>query len=236
VIRVRLAGVVVAIAVVGLSIPLAYAESPDWVVIEYGEIVDRREPTHSGEPVGVLLDRLDGRSIPEPGEREGDRLAHTLLDAPMERYAFVLPDALDALRGASARPFVELAWRWAEGERQPAWVELLRARRYVVDSDGSGHVRVFAPLDGPQENDVSLAARLAWERGRSVLRQALRSVRRLEAPEGRLDVEIYPWVHRPERTSFLLGTRPYRVELDPSDDFASPLAFDPTTWTEFLES
>jgi len=47
---------------------------PPWLRVEYGALLDRRRLTHSGEPVGALLNRLGGRPFPSPGERAEDAL------------------------------------------------------------------------------------------------------------------------------------------------------------------
>ncbi|HEX5043277.1 MAG TPA: hypothetical protein VFV75_10250, partial [Candidatus Polarisedimenticolaceae bacterium] len=69
---VALAGAL-AIALLALA-----ADAPgDWITVEYGALLDRRELTHSGEPVGMLLGRA------------GDARAEALLEPVLERYAFV---------------------------------------------------------------------------------------------------------------------------------------------------
>ena len=222
------------------ALPVASARSrtatAEWVTVDYGEIVDRRQPTHSGEPVGVLIDRLDGRILPRPGERPQDRLDHSLLDPWTEPYAFVLVDAIEALDGAPDRPYAELAWRWSEGEAQPAWVELLRARRYVVETDGSGRVRAFLPVPGDPPRDPDDAAKAAWDDAWPILRHVLETVRREQAPDGAVRVEAYPYLHRPERSAFLLGMRPLRFEVDADVDPPPVPALALEPWTEFLES
>lgn len=75
--------------------------STGWVDVGYGSLVDRRELTHSSEPVGSLLDRLGGRPFPATvGDRPGDAATHRLLDPILEPHAFVLSDVLDTLGAA----------------------------------------------------------------------------------------------------------------------------------------
>jgi len=229
-----------ALALVGWwlgAVAPAASEPPAWVAIDYAEIVDRRQPTHSGEPVGVLLDRLDGRPAPDPGERSRDALDHTLLEPWLEPYAFVLPDVLESLTGAPARPFAEPAWRWSEGEAQPAWVELLRARRYVVESDGAGEVRVFAPRTDAAERDPEAAARAAWERAWPVLRHPIAVLLAERGDRARpLSVRVYAYAHRPERTSFLLGLRPHVVAIGDDAPAVARPPLDLDAWASFLAS
>jgi len=198
---------------------------PDWLVVDYGRLVDREALTPSGEPLGIVLDRLDGRPRPGAGERgrERDRLDHVLVDPLLEPYAFVLPDALDALAGAPDPPMVEIGRLWAAGEAQPAWAALLRARRYLVESDGRGHLRAFLPFRGAGREGVpglasGAAAEAAFRDAWPVLRHVLAAERRrLAAGNGGdpppLTVEVHPYVARPEATTFLLGTARRVIEV-----------------------
>ena len=116
-----------------------------WVRVDYGALIDGRRLTHSGEPVGVLLSRL--------AQGPGDALAYRLLDPILELYAFVLPDALDTLGPPHDPPWVEAGPLWESGEAQPAWVELARARRFLLESDGSGHLRACLPASSLEAVD-----------------------------------------------------------------------------------
>ena len=73
-----------------------------------------------------------------------------LLDPLLEPYAFVLPDALDSLSPTRGKFHAEIGSLWQPGAAQPAWVELLRARRFVVESDGGG---ADAPLSALGRGD-----------------------------------------------------------------------------------
>ena len=123
--------------VILISASSTFAAAPDtWVEIHYGAIVDGRRLSHSGESVESLLENLGGRPLPAPGERPADALAYRLLDPLLEPYAFVLSDALDSLGPAPDPPMVEVGHLYIPGARQPAWAELLRSRRWIVESDG----------------------------------------------------------------------------------------------------
>ncbi|HKQ61412.1 MAG TPA: hypothetical protein VJS92_08965, partial [Candidatus Polarisedimenticolaceae bacterium] len=96
---------------------LAAAKPPasGWLEVDYGELVDRRELSHSGESVGALLRQLGGRA---PGTRESnpaDYLAHSLLEPLVEPYAFVLADAADTLAPLPDPPRVEVGALWLPG-------------------------------------------------------------------------------------------------------------------------
>ena len=203
------------------------SEPTGWLRIDYGALVDRRRLTHSGDPVGVVLDRLGGRPRPATGSRSMDALGYRLLDPLLEPYAFVLPDTLDAMAPPSDPPMVEVGGLWESGEPQPAWVELVRARRYTLESDGEGHLRACLPAsalealpDGgaPPPLDPVATAKAAWQEAWPVLRHALagersRLARRGGADAAILAVEVHAYRHVAARTSFVLGVAPYRVTV-----------------------
>jgi hypothetical protein len=222
---------IVVLGVLFLGLPGSLcADSDDvvaeWIEIDYGALVDRRQLSHSGEPVGLLLNRLGGRSLPPPGQRPDDRALHRLLDPLLEPYGFVLQDALDRLEPVADPPRFDVGSLWQPGAAQPAWVELVRARRYLAESDGSGRLRLCLPLPEAAQNPTAAfpddtsadAARSAFEAAWSIVRHLLAAEqRRLGADDSApptLELEVYAYLHHPARTTFVLGTRPYRFEVD----------------------
>jgi hypothetical protein len=201
----------------------ASAATPDWLVVDYSDVIDRRQLSHSGESVGALLGRLDGRPLPPPGERPQDFHAHRVLEPLLEPYAFVLPDALDSLAAVHPAPWTDVGSLWQPGEPQPAWVELLRARRYLVESDGAGGFRAILPWFGGRvgaagsETSSRAAAQSAWEGAWPVLRHVFAAEQRrlvragVERPA--LQVEVHAYRHYPERSEFRLGTEAEQVTL-----------------------
>ncbi|MDH3285281.1 MAG: hypothetical protein OEQ13_11115, partial [Acidobacteriota bacterium] len=195
----------------------------EWADIDYRVLVEPRQLSHSGEPVALLLDKLGGRPRPPAGQRRADAVHHSLLDPLLEPYAFVLTDALDTRGPLPERPLIELGALWAPGERQPAWVELLRSRRYVVESDGAGRVRVFVPLSPRTAASALLegsagAGRLAFEEAWPVLRHPLAALSSSVGDgQSPVSVEVHPYDHQPARTRFRVGLVPHVVELE---DFA----------------
>jgi hypothetical protein len=217
-----------ALAAVGIGIAAIAAFSPalaqdaakGWVVVDYGALLDTRKLTHSGDPVGAVLGRLGGAPRPPLAERSEAALAHRLLDPIVEPYAFVLPDALDSIARPADPPFVEVGGLWEAGAAQPAWVEIVRARRFVLESDGEGRIRAILPArsleatpfrDVPPSTDPVEAARDAWKDAWPVLRHALAG-ERLRRPSD-LAVSIYAYRHAPERSKFLLGTVPWTTTV-----------------------
>ena len=223
---IRGAGRIGRVAMAGIAVALAGSvvwASDDWIDVRYGDLVDARQLSHSGEPVGALLARLAGRSLPPPGGNAEDRLAHTLLEPLLEPYAFVLADAQDTLEPAV--PMVEIGRLWTAGGTEPAWVELLRARRFVVESDGRGRMRAFLPLanDADAARESAEAARAAYAAAWPVLRHVfaaeLTRLRREGAADPVVRVEARAYRHSPERTMFRLGRTAWVDEVrDPRPD------------------
>lgn len=204
--------------------------SPGWIEIDYGPLVDLERLAQSGESVRTLLRELDGRPL---GSTDDARVfaIHRLLEPVLERYAFVLPDAADTVEPAAQAPWVELAGLWERGEAQPAWVELLRARRTVLESDGAGRIRAFVPVAGTEALASRAAAERAWAEAWPVLRHPLAAERRRLARKGpgeapALEVTVHAYRHRPEATAFDLGVEPYRARVDATAPPPGRPAFD----------
>jgi hypothetical protein len=192
------------------------AGGAEWIEVDYSELVDRRQPTHSGASVGALLDELGGRGLPATAGGREDRVRHGLLDPLLEPYAYVLPDLIDSLAPVRDPPWVDVGGLWGPGEAQPAWAELLRARHYVVESDGAGNLRAFLPAAGDAA-DSRGAAQAAWAAAWPVLRHVVAAEQRRLA--GREDgptmvaVDAYAYAHARERSTFRLGVRPASLDV-----------------------
>jgi len=242
--KVTLAALLLCVA--AAATPLARAQQTDgWAVVDYAGLVDGRQMSHAGDPVGNLLEKLAGRPFPEPGQRPGDRALYALLEPLVEPYAFVLSDVLDTIEPPTTKPWIEIARLWEPGERQPAWVELLRARRYIVESDGAGTMRVVLPwqLTGdPRQVSTAAAAREAWDEAWPVLRHVFAAERRRLARDNEfptLNVRAYAYAHQAARSAFLLGQSAFAVTVDdtrstgdrPPLDLKALEAFLETGWT-----
>ena len=226
------------------ALELAAADEAGWITVDYAPLVDRRALSHSGESVGVLLARLAGRPLPAPGERPADRIAYGWLEPLVEPYGFALSDALDALDpGRRERPLVEVGSLWQPGEPQPAWVELLRARRFVVESDGAGSLRLALPWRGDTDParatiDSAQAARealaQAWPVVRHVLAAEARRLARAGGPAPALAVEVHAYRHEPQRSTFELGRAAERLVVDDFRPDGRQPPLDLGAWSDFL--
>lgn len=217
--KLRAAAGILGLAALSSAWAATESDSVRWVKVEYGALVDGRRLTHSGEPVGVLLSRL--------AQGPGDALAYRLLDPILEPYAFVLPDALDTLGPPHDPPWVEAGPLWESGEAQPAWVELARARRLLLESDGEGHLRACLPAsslesaraDGPSDaKDPVSVAKEAWDEAWPVLRHAVAGERRRLARQRggelpALDVEVHAYRHLVAQSAFDLGVAAWRTTV-----------------------
>ena len=223
--------------VLGVSCSQGFAQAPSgttWLDVDYRRIVDTRAITNSGEALGVVLDRIAaGRSSDSPDDYDAK-----LLHPHLEPYAFVLADALDATRKKVEPHWMEIGALWPPGSAQPAWVELLRSRRYLLESNGRGEIRAFLPLEVPADAPSGLSA---WNAAASVVSLALDAERRRLGEDLALEVTVYPYHHDMKRTRFRLGLDPYRFQYtgeDRSSDAGrsagTPL-FDLSTWKRFVQ-
>ena len=111
---------------------------------------------------------------------------------------------------------VEVGSLWEPGEAQPAWVELVRARRFVLESDGQGKLRACLPASSIE--DPVEAAKKAWGEAWPVLRHALAGERRRLARRGGgelppLDVEVHAYRHLMAKGEFELGVTAWRTKV-----------------------
>lgn len=228
----------IAIVAAASAFSLLGAEDRGWIDVDYSRLVDRRILAHNGEAVGSIVERLAAA----PDTMNPADLA--LVDPLLERYAFVLPDAIEALAGAPQLPMVELGWLWEPGEAGPAWVELLRSRRFLVESDGQGRLRVFLPVPqkrGPlpiSQRDSEEAAHSAWDAAWPVLRHVLAAERArlasLRGGETALQVSAYPYRHDPAHGRFSLGVVAHRVDVSDTRPRGDRPPLDLAAWTRFL--
>jgi hypothetical protein len=245
----RLAAVVlltVAAGTLSAAAPARDRPGAGWLVVDYSELIDRRLPSHSGESIGALLERLAGRPLPPPGQRPADHNAHVLLDPALERYAFVLSDALDSLGVFHTPPWIEVGSLWQPGEAQPAWVELLRARRYVVESDGTGNFRAILPWDHGSDDqavpaeDSAAAAGAAWDAAWPILRHVFAAERRRLSRGGEpfpeLAVEVHAFRHVPEHSVFQLGSGARHLTLADTRTYGRRPILDLEGLRAFLDS
>jgi len=221
------------------GLPFSAQLTEGWVEIDYSALIDQRVPSHSGEPVAELLRKLDGRPVPAAGQRPADRSSHSLLDPLVEPYAFILSDALDTLNPIADPPLIELAGLWQPGQRQPAWVELLRARRYVVESDGQGRMRLILPDPASASPGESPAAaerafEAAWPVVRHVFAGEQRRLSTERKPLPPITVDIYAYRHHAAGSLFLLGTEAHRVTVEETAPDGSRPPLDFSSLRDFL--
>lgn len=222
---------------------------PPWVSVNYRSLVDLRQPSHSGETVADLWVRLGGRTA--AGANPEDAAAHALLDPLLEPMAFVLPDVLDRFQGVPDKPLVEVGSLFPPGWPEPAWAELLRSRRFLIESDGEGGWRAFLPwIEGESRQDwdgskapsgePQEAARQAWDAAWPVIRHVLAAERRrLKAagkPDQPVQVAVFPYLHFPARGLFFLGTLPYQTTVRETAPPGNRPPLDTAAFKKFFEA
>ncbi len=137
---------VLCVLAIGITSPLQAADKRD-VRINYEALIDGKAMTHSGQPVSrelILIRTLNAQAQKDPKLTPllADRLG--LVEPYLEPLGILLDDALyQAEPNRAVTPLVEVAALYRVGGQQPAWVDLLRTRHYLVLSDGRGYVRVY---------------------------------------------------------------------------------------------
>src|SRR5208337_382504 len=108
----------------------------EMVRASYFEIVDPDTITTSGERLTTAL-----------SAGQYDSSAEALLD----RYSELLLIALEMIIGPGGSPHSPVTDMFPEGQREPAWVALIRSGRIFITTNGNSEVRVFLRGDDPQK-------------------------------------------------------------------------------------
>jgi|GEM_PF-2236436 hypothetical protein len=101
----------------------------------------------------------------------------------LEHFAFLLEDAVAETDSTQrSRHMVDCSAFFPEGNRQPAWVDLVRTKHFVVFSDGVGYVRIFLP---------GIDATTAWEQNYPAVRHIVNAIRKGQRGKTPLTIDCY---------------------------------------------
>lgn len=122
-----------------LSPPTVKHES-QWVRISYDDLVDKETITHSGQTIGVLLDKISKSKPPHPAGIFAE------LQPYLEPFNFICNDIVDSTKSGDVMPQLNVVADYPAGSRQPAWAALFREGRYQLFV-GDGKARLFLRIN-----------------------------------------------------------------------------------------
>lgn len=137
---------------------------------------------------------------------------NALIEPFLEPYAFLLQDALESENPAQLKnPLTEVADLFPYGEKQPAWANLLKTRRFFALSDGKGYARVFLPSRKSLQGNLS--AQKAYSENYGAVRHILNWLRE-STPGGQLSVDIYAYENDLQEQILSLGKTVHNLKIN----------------------
>jgi hypothetical protein len=134
-----------------------------------------------------------------------------LVEPFLEPYAFLLQDALEAENPTQLKnPLTEVGDLFPFGEKQPAWANLLKTRRYLALSDGKGYVRIFLP--GTISFQGNLNAKEAYSKNYGAVRHILNWLKE-SSTNKELNVDIYAYENDLTHQVLRLGKTPHSFRV-----------------------
>jgi hypothetical protein len=156
------------------------------VTISYHDLLDTEEIIRTGQK---LISALASRGL------RGAVQPH------VDKYSELLPAALEMMAGPDELAHSTVMDLFPGGEREPAWVALVRGGRLHISTDCKTHARVFLLGDDPQE---------AYLKHYSVVRHCLGVLAQMAEEE--LKVDVFAYQHEYE-TSELRLNREFSVSM-----------------------
>jgi hypothetical protein len=166
------------------------------VRISYDDLIDKGIFTHSGQTIGVLLDRISGANSSPPVEILSN------LQPYLEPFSFVCNEVVAAARPDDMTPYLNVTADYPAGSRQPAWAAIFREGRYQLFL-GNEKARLF--LKG--KNAAALFSQY-YGVVRHPLTQALGMV-----GADKMNVEVYAFENDYASRTMNLDLNPYVLEV-----------------------
>ncbi|MEI6632565.1 MAG: hypothetical protein WCP22_01970 [Chlamydiota bacterium] len=156
---------------------------PTWLSISYADLLDTHAIIRTGQNLGSALRDARLRNAVQPF---------------VDGYSQLLPASIEIAQGPDQTPCHSVLDFFTPGERQPAWVAILRGGRIHIVTDDKNHAKVFLLGDDPKQ---------AYSRNYSVVRHCLSMLSRLA--NGDLNVDVFAYHNDYARSELRLNTRPY---------------------------
>ena len=158
-------------------------EPPTWLTISYAGLLDTDSIIRTGQNLGSALRDARLRNAVQPF---------------VDGYSQLLPAAIEITQGPDQTPCHNVLDFFTPGERQPAWVAILRGGRVHIVTDDKNHAKVFLLGNDPKQ---------AYSQHYSVIRHCLSMLCGLG--NGDLNVDVFAYHNEYASSELKLNTKPY---------------------------
>ena len=172
-------------------------QKDNYVVIPYGNFVDKSIITHSGETVGEVIQKISDGNISLKG----------LLQPYLEPFSILCNDELENINNNNTfELFTNIVDHYPAGSEQPAWVSLFREGHFQLYYN-SNNIRIFLKGTSPER---------AFESFRSIIRHPIRDILKSEhfSPK---KITVYTFSNDYEATEIKLNQKPFLYKVSDID-------------------
>ena len=176
------------------SFDITFLENNDnWVTISYGEALDKKTITHSGETIGQVLKNNESLNFQDKA----------LLQEYLEPYSILCHDVLLSKNEPEKDPLINITAHYPVGSKQPAWVDLFREGRFQLFYN-SNLIRIFLKGDDPKSS---------FEEYKSIVKYSIQEV--LNSQQNAIEnIEIYVFNNNYKNQQIRFNTIPYVLPID----------------------
>ncbi len=166
-------------------------EPPTWLSISYANLLDTDSIIRTGQNLGSAL---------------GDAKLRNAVQPFVDSYSQLLPAVIEIVQGPDQIPCHNVLDFFPSGERQPAWVAILRGGRIHIVTDDKNHAKVFLLGDDPKQ---------AYSQNYSVIRHCLSML--CGIGNGNLNVDVFAYHNEYASSELRLNTKPYSFRANAFD-------------------
>jgi hypothetical protein len=134
--------------------PPSVKHDSQWVRISYDDLVNKETITHSGQTIGVHLDKVSKSNPSQPAGIFAE------LQPYLEPFNFICNDIVASIKSGDAMPYLNVVADYPAGSRQPAWATLFREGQYLLFV-GDKKARLF--LKGKSPVKLERGHRKRWK-------------------------------------------------------------------------
>jgi len=176
--------------------PKSVKHESQWVKISYDDLVDKETITHSGQNIGVLLDKISKSNPPQHAGIFAE------LQPYLEPFNFICNDIVVSTKSGDVLPQLNIVADYPVGSRQPAWAALFREGHYQLFV-GDRKAKLF--LKGKNPMDL-------FNGYYSVIRHPLREALATTGTD-KLTLEVYAFENDYTSRTINLDLNPHVLEV-----------------------